>query len=201
MVVGAAVAGIVSLFVSGITSMIGLLLFLTTMVALGVFIAMYGILVEHKEKTLLFVLSLPVSPMQYTTAKILAALIAFLIPWTLLMVTAISLNVAFDPPPNGNIPFTVAMMSFFLANFCILVALLLITRSEFWAVAGILVTNFSVPVFMNTVPGLPGIGEYVDGPVAEWTPTLLTILGIEAAVIALSLGLAFYVQSRKKDFV
>ena len=49
--------------------------------------------------------------------------------------------------------------------------------------------------------GLPGIREYVDGPIAVWSPTILTILGVEAAVIVLSLGLAFFVQSRKKDFV
>jgi len=48
---------------------------------------------------------------------------------------------------------------------------------------------------------LPGIGEYVDGPVAVWSPTIFTILGIEAAVIMLSLGLTLLIQSRKKDFV
>jgi ABC-type transport system involved in multi-copper enzyme maturation permease subunit len=201
MIVGAAIAGIAALVVTGVHEITGLILFLTSIVALGVFIALYGFLVERKEKSLLFVLSLPVSPMQYTTAKILAALIAFLVPWTLLLVTVLAVNFAFDPPPDGNIPFTIAMMFLFLANFCILIALLLITGSEPWAIAGILVTNFSVPVFMNTVRGLPGIGEHVDGPVAVWSTAILTALGIQAAVIALSLGLAFYVQSRRKDFV
>lgn len=201
MIIVALVAGIASLFVSGIHETIGVILFLTNMVALGIFIAMYGILVERKEKTLLFVLSLPVSPMQYTTAKILAALIAFLIPWIALLVATVGVNVALDPPPDGNIPFTVAMMTLFLANFCILIALLLITGSEPWAVAGIMVTNFTVPVFMGTVRSLPGIAEYVDGPVAVWSAAILTTLGIQAAAIVLSLGLAFYVQSRRADFI
>ena len=54
---------------------------------------------------------------------------------------------------------------------------------------------------MTTVQRLPGIREYVDGPTAVWSPTILTILGVEAAVIVLSLGLTFFIQSRKKDFV
>jgi hypothetical protein len=37
--------------------------------------------------------------------------------------------------------------------------------------------------------------------VAVWSPAVLTTLGIEAAVIVLSLCVALYVQLRKKDFV
>lgn len=201
MIVGSTVAGVASLLVSGLHGIIGLIMFMTTIVALGVFIAMYGILAERKEKSLLFVLSLPVSPLQYTTAKVLAALIAFLVPVLVLATVAISLNLAFDPPPNGEMPLTVAMMGLFLANFCILVALMLVTGHEAWAVAGILITNLTVPVFMSVVTGLPGVAEHIQGPVVVWSPTFLTILGIEAAVCVLVLGLAFYVQSRKKDFI
>ncbi len=201
MIVGSTVAGVASLLVSGLHGIIGLIMFMTTIVALGVFIAMYGILAERKEKSLLFVLSLPVSPLQYTTAKVLAALIAFLVPVLVLAAVAISFNLAFDPPPNGEMPLTVAMIGLFLANFCILVALMLVTGHEAWAVAGILITNLTVPVFMSVVTGLPGIAEHIQGPVVVWSPTVLTILGSEAAVSVLALGLAFYAQSRKKDFI
>jgi hypothetical protein len=196
--------GIASLVIAGINDMsgnIGFILLLTSIVALGVFIGIYGIMTERKEKSLLFVLSLPISTMQYTTAKVGAALLAFLIPWIVLTVTIVVLTIAFDPPLDGRLPFTVAMMLFFLANFCILIAVLLISGSEAWAVAGVVLTNVAVSVFMTTVTGLPGIAEYTDGPIAVWSPTILTILGVEAAVIALSLGLTFYVQSKKKDFV
>ena len=201
---GSLAAGYLSLFLRRVESLsdnVALILFLTAIVALGIFIAMYGILAERKEKSMLFVLSLPVSTMQYTTAKIAASLIAFVVPWLALTLTILGLTVAFDPPPDGAIPSTVAMMLFFLANFCVLMALLLVTGSEYWAVAGILGTNFGVAVYMNVVTSLPGIAEYREGPVAVWSSAVLVVIAIEAAVIALSLGLAFYVQSRKKDFV
>lgn len=200
-IVGATLAGLASLWVSSLHGMTGLILFMTTIVALGIFIAMYGILVERKERSLLFVLSLPVSPLQYTVAKVLAALIAFLVPVLVLAAVAIGLNLAFDPPPNGEIPTTVTMLGLFVANFCFLVALLLITGAEAMAVAGIVLTNLTIPIFMNTVYGLPGVREYVQGPVAVWSPTILAILGVEALVAVLSLAVAFYVQSRRTDFI
>jgi hypothetical protein len=92
-------------------------------------------------------------------------------------------------------------MFFFLANFCVLIAVLLISGTEVWAVAGIVFTNFLVSVYLTTIQQLPGIREYVEGPIAVWSPTILTILGVETAVIVLCLGLTFFVQSRKKDFV
>jgi ABC-2 type transport system permease protein len=204
LITGALAAGFVSLFLRRVESLsdnIALILFLTAIVALGIFIAMYGVLTERKEKSLLFVLSLPVSPMQYTTAKIVASMIAFTVPWLALTLTILGLTIAFDPPPDGSIPFTVAMMLFFLANFCVLLALLLVTESEGWAVAGILGTNFGVAAYMNIVTALPGIAEHREGPIAVWSTSVLAIIAIEVAVVMLSLGLAFYIQSQKRDFV
>ena len=66
---------------------------------------------------------------------------------------------------------------------------------------GILGTNLTVSLYMTTIQGLPGISEHVHGPIAVWSPTIVTVLAIEIAVIVLSLGLTFFVQSRKKDFV
>jgi len=201
LIAGAVVAGIVAILVSPFNSIVGPILFMTSIIAVGIFIVIYGILKEHQDKSVLFVLSLPISAMQYTTAKVLSALIAFLIPSIVLTVLVVVLTAASESAPDGNIPFTVVMMAFFLGNFCILIAVVVITNSERWAVAGILGTNLSVSLFVIPVRGMPGIGEFIEGPIAVWSPAILTILGIEAVVIVLSLVFAFLVQSRKRDFV
>lgn len=196
------VTGLVSLLMSGqggATGNIGQILFVTTIVVLGVFLAIYGLITERYSRSLLFALSLPISPLQYTAAKVAASVIAFLIPWGILTATIIGFTVALDPPADGSLPYTLAMMGLFLANFCILMALGVITGSETWAVAGIIITNTSVPVFLGTV--LPSLAGDRNGPVPLWSPAILTTLGVEAAVVVLSLGLTFYVQSRRKDFV
>jgi hypothetical protein len=38
-------------------------------------------------------------------------------------------------------------------------------------------------------------------PVAIWSPTALAIFGSELASVPLMLGLTFFLQSRKRDFV
>jgi ABC-type transport system involved in multi-copper enzyme maturation permease subunit len=202
--IGAALGvGLASLFIPRFGDGPGatLILLLTSVVALGVFIGIYGIMNERKEKSLLFVLSLPISTRQYTLAKVAAALIAFLIPWSILTATIVGLTLSFDPPPDGMLPTSITMMLFFLANFCVLITLALITHSEFWAVAAVLSTNISVSFYMTMVPGLPGLREHAVGPTPVWSPTVLTILGVEAIVIVLSLAALFFVQSKKKDFL
>jgi ABC-type transport system involved in multi-copper enzyme maturation permease subunit len=174
---------------------------MTAIIAMGIFVAMYGVMTERQSKSLLFVLSLPISPMQYSIAKVAASVIAFSIPWIAVLATIVGIAVAFEPPPEGHIPFLVALMVFMFANFAFLLMLLLITRSEYWAVAGILGTNFGVAAYMNIVPRLLGVSEAVELADAVWSPAILATIGIELAVVVLSLAIAFYVQAKRRDHV
>jgi hypothetical protein len=205
---GGLAAGIASLVISRFSAgdnvntgvNIGFLLFVTTVIAFGIFIAMLGILKERSDKSQLFVLSLPVSPAQYWAAKVWAALIAFGGPW-LALTASVVLAVALTGAPAGDMPFFLAMMGFFLGNFCLLTAVIVITTSELWAVAAILVTNVSVTVFFSKVSALPGVAGRSHDAAATWSPEILTVLAFELALIVLSLALALYLPSRKKDFV
>ncbi|MEO7793586.1 MAG: hypothetical protein ABIV06_02345 [Thermoanaerobaculia bacterium] len=201
------VAGVVSLVLTrfddgdGVTTgpNFGFLLFLTTIIAFGVSLPLL-VLKEHQSRSELFVLSLPVSLGQYSFAKVAAALLAFLVPWTALTFGVVALT-ALSPEPDGGLPFFVAMMAFLLGNFCLLTALTVITRSEIAAIAGILVTNVSVTLFLVQLGKIPGIAGRSQDAVATWSPQILTVLAIELAVIVLSLSLAFYLPSRRKDAV
>ncbi|HMM34068.1 MAG TPA: hypothetical protein PKA62_04950 [Thermoanaerobaculia bacterium] len=176
---------------------VGFLLLLTTIIVLGVSLPML-VLLEHRTKSHLFVLSLPVSPAQYSFAKVASALVAFLLPWTAITGGAVAVT-ALSPAPDGSLPFFVATMTFLLVNFCLLMALTVITRSEPAAIAGILVTNFSVTVFMSRLGRLPGVAGRTKDAVATWSPEVLAVLAVELVVILLSLALAFYVPSRRRD--
>mgnify|MGYP001558662857 CR=1 FL=1 len=208
LITGALVGGVLSLVLSHFSEgdnvstgpNVGILLFMTTIIAFGIFVAMFGILKERQDKSQLFVLSLPVSPAHYFAAKTWAALLAFLVPWVVLTVGVVALT-ALSGQPQGPIPFFVVMMTFFLGNFCLLLALVVNTKSELAAIAGVLITNVSVTLFLVQVGRLPGVAEHRLGAAAVWSPAILTVLGVELALILLSLGLAFYLPSRKKDLV
>ena len=178
---------------------VGFLLLLTTVIVLGVALPML-VLKEHETRSDLFVLSLPVSAAQYAFAKVASALVAFLLPWAALTGGAVLLT-ALSPAPDGSLPFFVATMTFLLCNFCLLMALTVIIRSEPAAIAGILVTNFSVTIFMSRLGRLPGVAGRSNDAVATWSPEVLAVLAVEVALILLSLALAFYVPSRRRDAV
>lgn len=207
LIAGALLAGLASLVLSrfvegdGVDTgpNLGFLLFLTTIIAYGVSLPMI-VLKEHQNRSELFVLSLPVSPAQYSFAKVAAALVAFLVPWTALTAGVVALT-ALSPAPDGGIPFFVAVMTFLLGNFCLLTALTVVTRSEIAAIAGILVTNVSVSLFLFRLGRLPGVAGRFQDASATWSPQILTVLVIELALILLSLALALYLPSRRKDSV
>lgn len=200
LIAGTILAGVTSIGVAargGASGTIGGILLVTSVITLGVFLSIHALLSERQSKALLFVLSLPISPMQYAVAKIAASLLAFLIPWTALTGLIVGLELTYGSA--GDLAFTGILMGFLLANFCILIAVGIVTGSEFWAVVGILVTNTSVPVFMSIA--LPALRRAGEGQGAAWSPAVAATLGAEAAVIALSLGIAFYVQARRHDHV
>ena len=178
---------------------IGFLVFLTTVIAFGVSLPML-VLKEHQTKSHLFVLSLPVSPGQYAGAKVAAALLAFLVPWTALTGGVVALTVL-TKAPDGGLPFFVALMTFLLGNFCLLMAIAVITLSDIATIAGILVTNISGTVVFFFLVKLPGVAGRSREQDAVWSAEILTFFAIELALILISLGLAFYVPSRKKDSV
>jgi ABC-type transport system involved in multi-copper enzyme maturation permease subunit len=208
LIAAAFVAGVASLVLSSTSEgdnvstgpNLGIILFMTTIIAFGIFIPMIGILKERQDKSQLFVLSLPVSAAQYSFAKVLAALIAFLGPWLVLTAGVVVLTLRSDRP-HGGIPFFVVTMTFFLVTFCVLMTVVVTTMSEVWSVIGILMTNVSVTLFLFKVGRLPGVAGRAQDAVATWSPTILVLLGIEIVLILASLALALFLPSRKRDFV
>lgn len=209
LIVAATLAGLVSLPImqlgpgDGVTTGInlGVILFMTTVIALGIFVVMLGVFRERQDRSLLFVLSLPVSPRQYAIAKTLSALLAFGLPWAVLTFGTAGLVLLSDSAPDGAIPSFVAMMTFLFANFCVLFALVLATTSERWAIAGILVTNTAVPAFLGLVLRLPGVAAHAKAAAPVWSPTVLAIIGIALAVAFAAIAFAILARSRRRDLV
>jgi ABC-2 type transport system permease protein len=202
LIVGTVVAGLVSIVLSGREGTIGAagqILLVTSVVVLGVFLAIHGVISERQTRALLFALSLPISPMQYSAAKVVGGLIAYLIPWSILTAALVWLTLAFNPAAADALPFAVTLMGLLFMNFCILTTIGVISGSELWSVVGIIATNTSVPVFMTAVS--PMLASASDGSMAVWRGPVAVILLTELLITVLALGSAFYVLSRRTDFV
>lgn len=191
-IIGGTLAGLATILLTGVSQLVGMITYVTVVVVLGVFLGIVGITRERAEGSALFVLSLPVSTLQYTASKVIGALISFLMPWTVLLFTVLAFAWTGSMPSDG-VPFFVSLMMLLLTNFVVLVTVGVITTSERWVASAIILTNVSVPLFFSR-------SSPDDMPVG-WAPGMVVGFAIEAAIVVLCLGLVFYTQSRRRDFV
>ena len=182
------------------TFMLGLILLITVLIAVGAQLAIASMVNERKEQTLAFVMSLPISFREYTVAKLLGTLLIFMLPFLMLVIGSLALFAVPHGVPHGLLPFTVIMSMEILVNTCLIVAVALVTESQGWTVAAIMAGNIALNIVGYFVAHIAGIAKGMAGTTVMWSPAASSLLAAEFALIALLLGLTIYLQSRKVDF-
>lgn len=180
---------------------VGALAWLTTIIACGVMLPLYGIHQERKDRSHLFALSLPISPAGYARAKMLGILLTFAVLWSALTVGATILVLAVPGIPDGLLPYVLLLSTLLLVNFSLVMCCAFLSSSEIAVTAAIILTNTGVTLFMMLIGRLPAIGSHMLGAAPVWNGTFLSILGGEAVVMAAALGLPLIVISRRRGFV
>lgn len=179
---------------------LGGVLLICALVILNIVVALYAVAQERREKMAVFIFSLPVSPGQYTMAKVVAAGIAFVGPWLLLTAATMAL-IAGTALPDGLLPFWLAVLGYQLFYFCALLALTLVKDTSGWNAAGITVGNVSVNIVIPLLMAMPSIAAHIEGPRAVWTGDVLAVIGGELVLGALVLALAVRYHARRPDVV
>ncbi|HEY6446247.1 MAG TPA: ABC-2 transporter permease [Acidobacteriaceae bacterium] len=204
MIVSAIPLGLASLAIvltgKPVAFMLCIILLCMIIVGVGAQLAMVTTISERKEQTLAFVMSLPVSFREYTAAKILANLILFLIPWLLLSAGAIVV-LLLPGATHGLVPFTAIMAVEMLVTTTLIVVAGIITESQAWTTVGIFCSSLGINVLGYVFAHLHGISNFMWGNRVHWTPTAWTVLFAELLMVPLLLGLTFFIQSRKTDFL
>jgi ABC-type transport system involved in multi-copper enzyme maturation permease subunit len=179
---------------------LGLILLVTILAMVSAMTVMGNVLGERENQTLAFMMTLPISYLEYTTSKILGNLLIFVPFWLTLVAGCLGLIVA-APAIHGLFAFTVIMAVEILVGTCLLIAVALVTESKGWAISAMVTANVAINVVGYLVAHIPGIGNGMWGTTIQWTSAATISLAIEFALIALLLGGAFFIQSRKKDFI
>ena len=204
LIAGGAFAGVASILIATLGQggfNIGALTWLTTIIATGVMLALYGIMNERKEQSLQFVLSLPLSISEYVRAKMLGLFAGFLIMWSISCAAALVLVFFKASVPDGLAPYVTLLCVFMLANFAVVLCGALHTQSEAMTSAVIVVTNMGVSIFMFTVGPLPGLQKHMWATAPVWNDTFWTVLGCELAVLVIAFTLPFIFAARRRDFL
>jgi ABC-type transport system involved in multi-copper enzyme maturation permease subunit len=205
MIGGSIVAGLIGLAVVArgghISFNVGFLIWLTTIVAFGVVVAMFGIASERKERVMNWVLSLPVAHGDYVRIKVLALLLCFIAVWFPLSAAAIGLVAAQSHLPDGLLPYSVLLCVFMLGNYSFVVCSALHLHSEGPMTIVIVVHNIAITLFMFMVAAIDDISSHMQGPVAVWNSAFWTVLAVELAAFLLLFSLPFLFAARRRDFI
>lgn len=197
-------AGLLGVYLASIGQMgfnLGMLSWMTSLIALGVILALNGVVQERKDRALLFVMSLPLSAEDHLSAKQSGLILCFFVPWLVLSGAAMLLMLFAPGLKAGLLPFTVLLSVFIFLDFLVVLAGVLLLRSD--ALVGVLIilTNMSISVFMMIVGNLPVMqGQWTrDRPV--WNQEFWSVLAVECVLMAVAVALPRIIVARRKTWV
>jgi ABC-2 type transport system permease protein len=178
---------------------IGVTWFFVAIIVLACMLPVTAIVNERKKQTLAFLMSLPLSSIEYTTAKLVSTLLMFLAPWLMLLICALVLLTMRGVA--GAIPMLLILAILPLIGFSLILAVALVSESEGWAIAATVVCNSSYGITWYLMSRVPSLTANWTGHVAIFSPPVLRVLAVEVGIIVLLGALTFFFQSRKRDFI
>jgi ABC-2 type transport system permease protein len=200
-IVGGVIALTVVQWGGEVPMLVGAVWFFIVLILVGTMLPLVGIVNERKKQNLAFLMSLPISPLDYTAGKLVSTVGMFLVPWLTLVSGALLLIETRGIVPHGAIPLTLILAALPFVSLSLLTGATLVGESEGWGIAVNVICNSSYWLVWFFLSRIPALMENVKGSIAVWNSTAVTILSSEFGFIALILGLTFYLQSRKRDFV
>jgi len=197
--------GVVALAILQVKSetafMVGAVWFFVALILLGCMLPVSNVINERKKQNVAFLMSLPVSAVQYGIAKLVSTIGMYLVPWATLVIAASTFILTRPEVPHGIIPVMFILFTLPLVGFCVVAGAALISETEGWAIAATVVCNSSYGLAWYFIIRNPAINGTLKSPVPVWDSPVLMILGGEIAAVVLTMAITFYVQSKKRDFV
>jgi ABC-2 type transport system permease protein len=180
---------------------IGFVLILTVAIGSGMHLLGELLLSEGNDQTRAFVLSLPVSLLDYSVAKIAVVLTTFLIPWSTMFACSIVLTAVLPWGHVGAIPMLVVIFLELLAAYTMQLVTAVISESAGWTICVMVACNVFLNLFLMKLLQAPEIQEMSKSDVLTFSPLTIEIMCIELALIVAALTMAMAVQTRKRDLV
>ncbi len=180
-------------------SFVGFILVITVAIASGIHLIGTLMLAETTDQTKLFIMSLPVSLLEYSISKLSVVLTTYLIPWTAMFAC---LTIAtFVAGKQGSVIVLPAIFLFLFSAFTLQLVTAVISESVGFTISVMVGCNVALNVFMMKLFAIPEVSAATKTNVLAWPNIVLQIVAVEILIIALALGIALLFQSRKRDLV
>lgn len=179
---------------------LGALLLLVLLVSTGFFAIGQIVLNERKERTLPFVMSLPVTPTEFYSAKLLAGVLVYLVPFLLVVLTTMFL-VLYTALPDGLLVYAVLIYVFMLTSHCVALSAAMAIESEGWNIVVQMALMTALSPFIIWIGSLQPIAANLLTDHIVWSPIALGVLTGELLVVAVVLGWTQWHHARKTSFL
>ena len=180
---------------------IGFVLILTVAIGSGMHLLGELLLSEGSDQTRTFILSLPVSLLDYSVAKIAVVLTTFLIPWSTMFACSIVLTAVLPSGHIGAIPVLVVVFLELLAAYTVQLVTAVISESVGWTVCAMVACNVFLNLFLMKLFQTPEIEAMSKSDSLIFSPLILQIIYIELGIIVAALAIALVLQTRKRDLL
>jgi ABC-2 type transport system permease protein len=179
---------------------VGSLLLLVLLVTIGTFSVLSSLITERKEQTVPFIMSLPVTPMDYYWGKLLGTLAIYLVPFTLVTAGTVALVLG-TPLPDGLLVFFLLIYCFLLTSFCVHLCIAIAVASEAWIMFTMMALMTLVGPYIYGLVRVASIQTNLNTDNIVWSGTAIALLAVELAVIAIAIGFTSWIHARKTSFL
>lgn len=192
-------AGFVAMALLGLATpwsfYLGSLLLIVVLVAAACFSISTSLLVERKEQTLAFVMSLPVSPLDLALSKLAGNLITFGAPFLILLLGTLVVILT-TPLPDGLLAMTVLLFGYVLTAYCVSLAVSMQVESEGWNLFAMIGSMVLINPFIMLLGQIDSVREPAKQAAIVFSSDALALLGVQ---LVLSLSALGWIVWRHKD--
>lgn len=178
----------------------GGMILLVLLICVGGFAIQSSLLNERREHTLTFMMSLPMTPMTFFWSKVIANLVLYLVPFSIVLAGTAFL-VLFTPLPDGILIWSFLIYGFLATNFFISLSAALVLESEGWNIFVQIAVSTFVGPFMVVIGTIDAIGKKIQTNDIVLSQEALGIFALELTVMLLALAFARTVYRRKDSFL
>lgn len=196
-------AGVVALCFLGLARpwafYVGSLMLIIVLVSAACFSISTSLMNERKEQTLAFVMSLPVSPMDFTISKLVGNLLTFGVPFVVMLGGTLAV-VLLTPLPNGLFIYSLLIFAYILFAYAVSLAAVMSVTSEGWATFAMIGPMVMINPYMMAMAQVPEISDRVSVDAIVWTTPAVAILCTLVLLSVATIGITTWYHARKPAF-
>lgn len=180
-------------------SFVGFILVITVAIAAGIHLIGTLLLSESIDQTRLFIMSLPISLLDYSIGKMAVVLTTYLIPWATMFACLVIATVVMGK--QGSLVALPAIFFFLLGGFALQLVTAVISESVGWTICVMVGCNVCLNILIMKLFQDPEVAAVMKSDVLTWPNIVLQIVAVEATTVVLAVVVAFLFQTRKRDLV